>query len=118
VRIGERWYPLERYGGQSFRWMKQDAAIVVSAGRDGSSSLRIVAEVGPSVGAARTALALRDASGREVFRRTIGGRVTVDVPVSLRRGASAFTIHVDSRAVKVPRETRILNLRVFSIALR
>jgi hypothetical protein len=118
VRIGDRWYPLERYGGQSFRWLNQDATMVVDSSSDRRASLRLVVEVGPSVGSARTTLALSDASRRTILRRTIGGRTTVDVPVDLRRGASAFTIHVDSRGARVPGDIRILNLRVFSIALR
>ena len=118
VRVGAHWYPLEHFGGQSFRWLDEDAQIIVTSDREARASIRLLAEVGPSVGAPRTTIAIRDASQREVFRGAIAGRSALIVPLALRRGDSVFTIHVDSRTVRVRGDDRILNLRVFSLAVR
>jgi hypothetical protein len=117
VQLTDHWFPIEHFKGQTFRWMDGNGGtIVVHDDRAQPATLRIVAEVGPSVGAKSTDLAVRDAGGKTVFRTTVSGRRVLLVPVHLNRGDTAFTLVVSSRGLHVPGDRRILNLRVFSVA--
>jgi hypothetical protein len=114
VRLGQGWYPVEHYKGQTFRWMAGDGRIFVGADRSMPASLRMVLEVGPGVGSRQASIWVRDRHGRELLRTTIEGRRTVAVPVPLEPGENEFTISVASRNQRTPGEPRILNLRLFS----
>jgi hypothetical protein len=116
VRLGQGWYPVEHYKGQTFRWMAGDGRIFVGADRSTRASLRVLVEVGPGVGSRQASIWVRDRHGRELLRTTIEGRRAVTVPVPLEPGDNEFTISVASRNQRVPGEPRILNLRLFSAA--
>ena len=114
LHLGEGWYPVEHYRGQTFRWMNHDGRITVSAPRAGRRTLQLDLAVGPSVGSGRTTLVVRDAGGHEVAHATIAGRQTVDVHVPMRFGTNAFTLHVASAEHPVPHDSRHLNLQLFA----
>jgi hypothetical protein len=80
------------------------------------TSLRLLVEVGPSVGSASTHVTIRDAANHTVYMAVVKGRAAITAPVSLRAGESEFTVHVDTADRAVPNEHRKLNLRAFSIA--
>ena len=118
VRIGVHWYPIEHYKGLTFRWMDgQGGQLVVSADRPLLTTMRLVLEVGPSVGSRRAALVVRDARGAVVLHATLTGRQVVLVPVDLRAGENSFTLEVASANRPVPHDPRILNVRLLSAAV-
>lgn len=114
VRLGQGWYPVEHYKGQTFRWMAGDGRIFVGADRALRASLRMLVEVGPGVGSRQTSIWVRDRRGRELLRTTIEGRRAVTVPLQLEPGENEFTVSIASRNQRTPGEPRILNLRLFS----
>lgn len=119
VRLGAGWYPVESFKGQTFRWMDGDGRIFVSADRAVRGSLRMLLEVGPSLGSRQAAVDVRDARGRTLLHTTLFGRGVVLVPVQLQPGENELVVHVTSPNKPAPHERRILNLRLFNaVALR
>jgi hypothetical protein len=118
VQLGAHWYPIEHFKGLTFRWMDgQGGQIIVAADRPLRTTLRMVLEVGPSVGARRTPLTVRDGTGATVFHTTLVGRQVVLVPVNLYPGENVYSVFVESRRRAVPHDPRILDLRVLSAAV-
>lgn len=118
VRVGAHWYPVEHFNGLTFRWMDgQGAQIVVAADHPLRTTLRLVLELGPSVGARSAPLTVLDASGATVFHTTLVGRQVVLVPVNLHPGANIYSLHIPSRRRTVPHDPRILDLRMLSAAV-
>ena len=82
-------------------------------------SLRMLLEVGPSLGSRQAAVDVRDARGRTLLHTTLFGRGVVLVPVQLQPGENELVVHVTSPNKPAPHERRILNLRLFNaVALR
>jgi|HubBroStandDraft_1064217.scaffolds.fasta_scaffold04823_4 hypothetical protein len=118
VHIGLHWYPIEHYKGLTFRWMDgQDGQLIVSSDHTLLTTMRLVLEIGPSVGARRTALVVHDAHGAVVLRTTLTGRQVVLAPVDLRAGENSFSLAVASASRPVPHDPRILNVRLLSAAV-
>jgi hypothetical protein len=118
VRIGDGWFPVERFKGQTFRWMANGGRLFVSADRATRATLRLLLEVGPSVGSRQADVTVRDRHGRTLTRTTLSGRGVVAVPLQLDPGDNEVVIGVASRNARVPNERRILNLRLFSAAVQ
>jgi hypothetical protein len=118
VRLGAGWYPVERYQDQTFRWMENDGRISVAAGRATRARLRLLLEVGPSVGSGSAPIAVRDGRGAVVLRTIVHGRGVVTVPLQLEPGRNDFTIAVASANKAVPHERRVLNLRLFNASVQ
>jgi hypothetical protein len=118
VRLGSGWYPVERFAGQTFRWVQgSDAQFYVSADRDMDSRLRVLVQPGPSVGASSVSVDVRDGSGPLLTTASARGLQALNFPVHLHAGENAFALHLGpSRNVAVPHDRRLLNLRAFSIA--
>ena len=119
VRLGAGWYPVERYKGQTFRWMDNDGRIFVAVDGATHATLRMLMEVGPSVGARQTAVTVRDGSGRTLSQTTLAGRGVVTVPLQqLRPGENELIIGAAGANKHIPHDPRILNLRLFDAAVR
>ena len=114
-RIGRGgWYVLEEAEGAVFRWVRNDAQIVVTDA--GAASLELDVEPGPGLRFAPFALSVRDERGEELVNAHVAARRRLDI--ALPRGARvpyALTLHADAGGVAVPGYTRVLNFRVFHI---
>jgi hypothetical protein len=113
VALGKNWGPYETFGGSSFRWVANDAEIVVRG--NGLAHVTIACEGGPSLGAAAFPLRVLDPSGRQVDHVQCAGK---DHPVSLllpARGETRYVLHVDGGGHVVAHETRVLDFRVFAL---
>jgi hypothetical protein len=116
VRLGEGWYPVERFNGQMFRWMTDNGRIFVTADRAMHVTLGLHLEVGPSVGSRVARISVLDRSGTVLLHTALKGRGVVALPLQLQSGENAFVIRVESLNKPVPGEHRILNLRLFDAA--
>lgn len=114
IELGTGWYPFEQFKGEQFRWAKNNAEILACP--DSSHhELSLSAESGPSVGNKDADLFVYN--GRIVIQKVkIRGKAIVDVHVP---GSSPvlLRLNVPSKNLSVPKDKRILNLRVFSLAL-
>jgi hypothetical protein len=117
VRLGDGWYSLERQNGRNFRWMANHGRIFVTGDRQANASLRMLFEVGPSVGSHQAAVTVRDGHGRTLVRTTLDARGVVLAPLQLDRGENELVIDVASPNKPVLGERRILNLRLFNASL-
>ena len=119
VRLGAGWYPVEHYMGQTFRWMHNDGRLFVTVDRAQHGVLRLLLEVGPSVGSPQAAVTVRDARGRTLVRTTLVGRGVVTLPLhQLAPGEDELVIAAAGANKHVPHDPRILNLRLFSAAVQ
>jgi hypothetical protein len=114
VRLGDGWFVVERQNGQNFRWMAHNARLFVSGDRPARATLRLLLEIGPSVGSPRTGLTIRDGRGRSLLRTMLNGRGVVLLQTELKRGETEFNLDVVSADKPVPGERRILNARLFN----
>jgi hypothetical protein len=115
LTLGSGWGALETFRGQTFRWVENDAQVLVAAGKGGHVRLRLQVEPGPGVGKSFL-LKLLDASGRQVNALRVDGRKSVDLSAPVEAGKSNdYRLHVDGGGRKTPGDPRILNFRVFRI---
>jgi hypothetical protein len=115
--VGEGWYEPETYDGETFRWVDNDAEIVVTAPTGARRTLLVDVEPGPALPSRRTELQIRDVEGAVVARTVIGNRmeVVVDLPISPAR-PTLFRLHATGEAVILPSDARMLRFRVFRFA--
>jgi hypothetical protein len=113
VRLGEGWGPVERFKGQTFRWLADNGRIFVSAGRPARATLRLLLEVGPSVGSRVAQISIADGHGTVLLRTALNGRGVVTVPLQLGSGENEFVLRVASANKRAPGDPRVLNLRLF-----
>lgn len=115
ITLSRNWDIVERYAGQTFRWVDNDAAFTLTSSGSKTQKIHIVALPGPGMGGHQLAIAVRNASGATVA--TINpdkkGNATFSVPV--KSGANAFTLHVSGGGKKTSSDPRILDFRVFSL---
>ena len=115
--IGEGWYPYETFGGASFRWVQNDAELVVSRPGGQATTLSLEIEPGPGLGLQPFDLAILDGAGRTVATAPVRGRETVTVPLPIQPGAEtqSFRLHVEGGGRPTPNDPRVLNFRVFAL---
>jgi len=119
LRLGANWYPLEQYAGETFRWVNNDAQIIVTSDTAKDRRLKLVAAAGPSIQSpANFLIALNDADGRLIQAGKIKARGFVYFNLPLKAGADAFTLHVNSTGKRAPNDPRVLDFRVFSLAIQ
>lgn len=117
VSLGNNWYPLEHFAGESFRWVNNDAEITLTAVAPAHSGLLLKVEPGPGMGNDSCRLQLLDADGRAVAEMNFEKRTTIRfaLPKAVTP-ASAFRLHVVGGGAHTPKDPRILNFRVFDCA--
>jgi len=118
-KLGRGWYPLETFNGETFRWVDNDAQIVVTSQSARTRRLKIVAAAGPSiVSPADFSLQLRDKDGRPIQIGKIKARGTVYLELPLAVGSNTFALHADSTGRKAPNDPRVLDFRVFALSVQ
>ena len=115
LALGKGWYLFETFGGQSFRWVDNNAEIVVKNPRTNSKSVALEVEAGPSLGTKNFPLQIVE-NGKVVSSIPITGHARIVATVPVRPGASTtFALHVNGGG-KQTSDPRILNFRVFTVA--
>jgi hypothetical protein len=113
-RIGRGgWYVLEQTVGDVFRWVNNDAEIVVT--NADAKVLELDAAPGPGLGSKPLMLKVLD-RGEEFARFVIESRrrIALDLPDS-RPVPYPITLHAEIGGAPLPGNQRILNFRVFHI---
>ena len=113
-RIGRGgWYVLEEGGGDVFRWVNNDAEIVVT--NAGARILELEAAPGPALGSRPLTLDVLD-GGEGLGRFVIGSRQRIEIGLpSSREAPYAITLHVEHGGATLPGNLRTLNFRLFHI---
>jgi len=115
VRLGKGWYPIEHVLGETFRWVRKDAELIVHTPKNGRrGNLLIVIEPGPGVGFQPFELVIRSYDGSIVARQRIEKLQVVDVDIPLEDSKTqVFKLTLDGGDLLAERDTRLLNFRVF-----
>jgi hypothetical protein len=111
---GKGWHRLEHAGAERFRWVSQDAELVVrTTGR--RCNLALLVEPGPGVGYRPFHLLIALSNGEVVARALVNGLTCVKVPVpAWRGGVTALYLTTKEGGLPMAGEPRILNFRVFA----
>jgi len=110
---GKGWHGLEQAGAERFRWVSQDAELVVRT-TDRRRNLALLVEPGPGVGYRPFHLLITLSNGEVVGRARVKGPTYVKVPVPARRGrVTALFLTTKEGGLPVAGEPRILNFRIF-----
>lgn len=114
LRLRRNWYPLETYVGQTFRWVNNDAEIILPRSRTPRTVLGVEVERGPGLGETPGRLQLLGPDGRPVATAPLGGhkQVQFDLPATAASPA-VYRLHVEGGGRKVAGDPRVLNFRVF-----
>jgi hypothetical protein len=116
VTLGSGWYPLEHYGGQTFRWVDDRAQFTIDRPAASGKTVSFDVEAGPGIGKPSFLLHVRDRSGHDVASQTVNGRERVAFELPVRPNVpSAFELRPSGGGKSTPHENRILNFRVFAI---
>lgn len=117
VTIADHWYPLEVFGGETFRWVANDATIHVSSAHAGMANLLLTVERGPGMGTSPLKLTVTDGHGRATRLAPITGRSALKLPIEVDAGENTLRLKADGGGKTVASDKRILNFRVLSIQL-
>jgi hypothetical protein len=110
---GKGWQYLEHAGAERFRWVSEDAELVVRT-TDSRRNLALLVESGPGVGYRPFHLIIALANGEVVARALVNGLTYVKVPVPAWRGrVTALFLTTEEGGLPVAVEPRILNFRIF-----
>ena len=116
VRLGSGWGVLETFRDETFRWVNNDAQVLITPDKGGGVALALLVEAGPGVGG-KCLLKALDASGRQVATAPVKGRASVKLFVPVEAGkTNEFRLHVDGGGRPAKGDQRVLNFRVFQVA--
>lgn len=110
VAVAAHWYPIEAYQGATFRWVDNDAEILVGGG--GETTIDVDCEAGPGIGSNSFLLRVLDKDHHQVDAVQVTGRQTVQVFVP---SGGRYVLHTDVGGKRIPNDKRILNFRVFAL---
>jgi len=115
IAIGGHWYAFEKFSGQTFRWVENDARFAIVAASRQSGELAIDFEPGPGAGGKPVVLQVVRRDGGKLVLPPATGRRTVRVPLTLSRGVNDLSLESDCAGVAIPSDPRRLNFRVFAL---
>ncbi|HMD71263.1 MAG TPA: hypothetical protein VKF41_07960 [Bryobacteraceae bacterium] len=119
VRLGKGWYDHETFAGGEFRWVSNDAEFYVERPDFGSASLAVDIEGGPNL-AGRPMVLEVFADGKVIGTVSGSARQTahLHLPTGSCKEGVTVRLHVTASPVSQVRgESRVLNFRVFDIAV-
>jgi hypothetical protein len=115
VSFGRGWFPVERYSeAEVFRWVENDAEVLVRIPHNPPPPLHFDIEAGPGVGRRPFQLQIVDTEGVVQAWTDVNhaARITVRLP-SDGQAAHLFRFRVIGGGFAVSHDPRILNFRVF-----
>jgi hypothetical protein len=115
ISFGTGWHGVERYSPRHvFRWIGNDAEVMIRSPRAPATSLTFDLEPGPSAGAGPLRLKALADDGTVLADADVSAGTRVEIDVSPGGNAvRSFRIHVTGGGLPVPHDPRILNLRAF-----
>ncbi|WP_204103821.1 MULTISPECIES: glycosyltransferase [Spirulina sp. CCY15215] len=116
ITLGDNWYDLETFAGETFRWVNNDAEIRIYNPTGDLKTLRLLLEPGPSLRELPLTLHLQDHQGKTILTLSTHNRETlyIQLPIISRRSTS-FKLHCQQESKPLSSDSRILNFRVFDL---
>lgn len=112
--VGRNWYVLEAFGGETFRWVNNDAEIVVTAPTGNRRRLQLDLMAGPGLAGQTFNLQVLDPNGQIIAKADVQNRMPVTVTLPIAAGKTIiYRLHVVGGGQPAPKDPRTLNFRVF-----
>jgi len=116
VHLGDGWGTLETFGGETFRWVENDAQLSIKLGSAHDAVLTMTLEPGPGAAGRPLLLRVLDETGHQVGAVVLERRRLVRLALPLGgSGNDEFKLHVEGGGARVPNDSRVLNFRVFAL---
>jgi SAM-dependent methyltransferase len=115
ITTGEGWYVVETGDGELFRWIYNDAELVIHAPTGFFDTLALDIEPGPGVNMTSFNLYLLDERGRSIGKAVVYQRQKVyfKLPITPHQ-STTFYLHVEEGGLPSENDPRVINFRVFS----
>lgn len=114
ISLGQNWYPFEKFGGESFRWVNNGAEVLLNE-VETKGTLGIEAELGPSAGHP-IKLQIADQSGKVLGICTLEGRKECQLSLQFDSAGNHYLqIKSDADGQHISSDPRILNFRIFRL---
>jgi hypothetical protein len=117
VALGSGWGRLEVHRGETFRWVSNDAIVYVATLRRVDHQVQLQLEPGPGVGLKPFNLQVLDGAENRAKLSIRGRQPAVFVLPAGEPAVHALTLHTDDGGKSSPNDSRVLNFRVFKIAV-
>jgi hypothetical protein len=116
LSLGDGWYGAEIYQAEGFRWVNNEAQILISEGFSGKRLLFDV-EPGPAISELPMWLEITDQDGHEIARYEVAARMRfiLDVPENIPHMLKLRAANASDRAGAA--DPRVLNFRVFQVSV-
>ncbi len=114
LSAGQGWYEVERFRGETFRWIRNDAELIVSCPDGPPRLLEIYIEPGPGVDWKPFQLSIRDAMDRQIAAASVKRPQRLEIAVPWQPGRTRIlNFHVEGGDKPCPTDPRLLNFRLF-----
>ncbi len=119
LEIGENWYATEKSEGQLYRWINNDAELLVRMPQKGKVPVLVLElESGPGLDQKPFVIQARNAAGAVIAQANAKESGFVNLALPFVPGqAEAIRLHVDGGGRQISNERRILNFRIFKARL-
>ncbi len=118
INLQSGWYEREEEAGKPFRWVNDNAEILIQARGEEAGLLVLDLEPGPGVKLSPFSLEIRDEAGERIARVRVKSRSIVRAPLALSKTLPVrLWLHVDGGGVRIASDLRTLNFRVFGCRL-
>ncbi len=115
ITIGQGWYSLEKFAGQTFRWVSNDAAFSIHSPKESAGEVALDLESGPGLNISGFDLLLKGPTGQIQKRHVAAGRHIIQFNARLAEGENTFQLHVGGGGRRSANDPRTLNFRVFKL---
>jgi hypothetical protein len=116
VVLGRGWYGAESTNESIFRWVANDAQLVLTSPTGSERQIELDIEPGPGVGSRPFILHVLDAEGKPVTTVPVQGREVVHATLPVQPGVSGvFRLHVEGGGQPTANDPRTLNFRIFKV---
>jgi hypothetical protein len=105
-------YALETFDDETFRWVNNDAVVMLHAER--GAALSFFVEQGPGLDGAPFSLAIGRPDGTEIVAVWIASRTWVHVPMAGLEDTDRLTMRCEGGGKAVAGDPRLLNFRIFA----
>jgi hypothetical protein len=113
IRPGSGWYPLEHWLGETFRWVRRDAKLIISAPNRGPCKLFLQVEPGPGVNYKPFELLVRDQKAEVLTRVPVRRLQLIELTLPLEPGqVGVFSLDLEGGDLPAPGDPRLLNFRI------
>lgn len=119
LRLGNNWYPYEAFNAETFRWVNNDAEVMVTPSDNSIYQLILEVEPGPGLAVQPFTLFLQNEAGHPVVQTEVRGReiVRLTLPKLTPDQSHLFRLHIEGGGLPTPNDPRLLNFRVFQMNL-